>query len=158
MSIHLYCALVARVEAAAAVSRLRARGSAEWICLEEACRRECLCRCRASDLVLLFTQTGSNTTYRTYRTYKGDDDETTITTSQCDTHCLADCLRDRLQVQRKLYLLDGEQSRARKEHEQLDYHYQRTGHASGHRGQIQRGRQQPGRRNLQRHSGNYSPW
>src|SRR5216684_7975528 len=117
MSIPLYCALAARAEEVAAVSRPRARGLAEWICPEEECRRECLCRCRPSDLVLLFTQTGSNTTYgiyRIYRTYKGDDDETTITTSQCDTHCLADCLRDRLQVQRQLYLLDDdEQSRAR---------------------------------------------
>src|SRR4030088_1400233 len=50
MSIHLYCALEAR--AAAAVSRPRGRGLAEWICLEEECRRECLCRCRA-DLILL---------------------------------------------------------------------------------------------------------
>src|SRR5258708_16805866 len=104
MSIPLCCAHEARAEEAAAVSRPRARESAEWICLEEECRRGCLCRCRASDLFLLFASTESNTTNRTYA--KGDDDETTITTSRWDSHCLADCLRDRLQVQRQLYLLD----------------------------------------------------
>src|SRR6267143_1357303 len=53
MSIPLYCAHEARA-AAAVVSRPRARGSAEWICLEEECRRECLCRCRVgtSDFLL----------------------------------------------------------------------------------------------------------